>query len=182
MFTMDVPYTPMQDTPIVLAQAATPGAGSTPQPDYILKECQETQSTGNLLNSVNPAALLGIFIENRDHRVVDLDSIKATLLKGAAHGEITTEVDNIGHTWYSYEPIPNYVGKDQAVFMAEFEGKRYKIVVNLVVSLQIIENPLVEGQKPVCPQPTFIKVNGKTVSGSSGYDFGSITVGMRIER
>ena len=37
MFTMDVPSAPAQQTPIVLAQAATP---ATP-PNYILKDCIE---------------------------------------------------------------------------------------------------------------------------------------------
>ena len=58
MFTMDVPYTPMQDNPIVLAQAATPGAGATPQPDYILTGCKETESTGDprsAVHAVDPA-------------------------------------------------------------------------------------------------------------------------------
>jgi hypothetical protein len=159
----------------VLAQAAAPGAGAIPQPDYILKECQETESTGDLLtfNTVNPAFMLKNYLEWHDKAgtlVVELAAVKTTLLQGTAHGEITTEVDNIGRSWYSYEPTPNYVGKDQAAFMAEYEGKRYKIVVNLVVSLQVNENPLVEGQTPVCPQPTLIKVNGKPVSGSSSYD------------
>jgi hypothetical protein len=45
MFIMDIPAVPPQQTPIVLAQAATPGA--TVPLDYILKDCQETESTGD---------------------------------------------------------------------------------------------------------------------------------------
>jgi hypothetical protein len=169
-------------SPIVLAQAAAHGAGTTPQPDFILKECQETESTGDpssAVHVVDPAFMLKNYLEWHDKTetlVVDLAAVKITLLQGANHGEITTEVDNTGRTSYGYDAVPNYVGKDQAVFIAEYEGKRYKIVVNLVVSLQIIENPLLAGQKPVCPQPTLIKVNGKPVSGSSSYDLNSIPV------
>jgi hypothetical protein len=181
MFTMEVPYVPVQDTPIVLAQAAAPGAGATPQPDYILNTCKETESTDDSMSAVHavdPAYGLANFLNSQSNKqvVFDLASIKTTLLKGPTHGEITSGTTNYGRTAYSYDATPNYVGKDQAVFMAEFEGKRYKIVVNLVVSLQINENPLLAGQKPVCPPPTLIKVNGKPVSGSSSYDLNSIPV------
>jgi hypothetical protein len=64
--------------------------------------------------------------------------------------------------------------------MAEFEGKVYKIVINLVVSLTVGESPLMEGEQPVCPPPKLIKVNGKPVSGSldfgPGYSLDSISV------
>ncbi len=55
--------------------------------------------------------------------------------------------------------------------MAEYQGKRYKIVVNIVVSPTVGESPLMEGQQPVCPPPKLIKVNGKPVSGSLGFDY-----------
>lgn len=52
MFTMDIPYVPVQDTAIVLVQAAVPGTGVAPpvasarQPDYLLKTCKEFSSGG----------------------------------------------------------------------------------------------------------------------------------------
>jgi hypothetical protein len=173
MFIMDVPYIPVQETPIVLAQAATPSTAATPQPDYLLKECQQIESTGDPRSAgraVDPAYMLKNFLQHRDGHLVDLASIKTTLLQGTTHGKITTEVDNTGLTFYGYDPIPNYVGNDRAVFMAEFEGKVYKIVINLVVSLTVGESPLMEGEQPVCPPPKLIKVNGKPVSGSLGFD------------
>lgn len=170
MFTMDVPYVLARDTPIVLAQATASGS-TAPQPDYILQQCQETESTGDprsAMHAVDPAGWLGVYIENRDKRVVDFASIKnVTLLESTTHGKITAEVDNIGLVSYRYDPAPNYVGNDKAVFMAEFEGKVYKIVINLVVSIVVDESPLLTGQTPVCPTPQLIKVNRKPVSGSS---------------
>jgi len=178
MFIMDVPYAPAQQTPIVLAQAATPVAGSTLQPDYILKQCQETESTGDprsAMRSVDPAGWLAVYIGNRDHRVIysnpeALAAIKTTLLEGTTHGKISSVVDNTGRPWYRYDAVPEYVGKDRAVFMAEFEGKRYKIVIDLRVFIGVDEN------NPTCPPPQLIKVNGKPVSGSSGYDLNSVSV------
>ena len=67
-------------------------------------------------------------------------------------------------------PVPDYVGNDNAVFMAEFEGKRYKIVVNLVVSMVIDEN-----NRHSVPDQNSSKSKNPP-SGSSGYDLNSITV------
>lgn len=173
MFAMDIPYVPVQETPLVLAQTVTSGAESaTQQPDYILKECQETESMGDprsAMRGVDPAYMLKNYIQNRDDHYVDLASIKTTLLEGTTHGEITTEVDNTGRTSYGYDPVPEYIGKDRAVFMAEFEGKRYKIVVNLVVSLGVDEN------SPQCPEPQLIKVK-KSAPNSSGNDLNSLPI------
>jgi len=183
MFTMDVPYIPAQETPVVLAQAAAP---ATLQPDYMLKLCAEIESTGNPRSAgraVDPAQGLAIYLQNRDHRVIELAtmaSIKPILLEGTAHGTITSGISNYGRTTYHYDPIPNYTGNDRAVFLAEFEGKVYKIVVNLVVSPTVGESPLMEGEEPVCPPPQLIKVNGKPVSSSlefgPGYSLDSLSV------
>ncbi|MEO7622036.1 MAG: matrixin family metalloprotease, partial [Gallionella sp.] len=177
MFTMDVPYVPVQDTPILLVQAATPGAGATPQPDYLLKDCQETTSVGDptsAFRAVDPAYMLKNYLEWHDKSgtlVIDLSSIKTTLLQGTTHGKITSVIDNIGRSWYGYDPIPNYVGNDQAVFMAEFEGKRYKIALELHVFAGSVPGDFGDSHS-TCPPPKLIKVNGKPVSGSSAYDSG----------
>ncbi len=176
MFTMDVPYIPAQETPYVLAQAATPSA--TPQPDYILNTCKETESTGDprsAMRGVNPVGMLAAYMENHLQRLIDRATeatIKLTLIEGTIHGKLNPHTTGDGRLYFMYDPTPDYIGNDKAVFMAEFEGKRYKIVVNLVVSLQVNENPLTSEQTPVCPPPQLIKVNGKPVSGSSGYDSG----------
>lgn len=183
-FIMDVPYIPAQETPIVLAQAAIPSAGANPQPDYILNYCKETESTGDprsAMRAVDPAYMLSNYIEARDNQLVDLHDIKnVTMLQGTTVGKITSVVDNTGRSWFRYDAPKNYVGNDRAVFQAEYQGKVYKIVVKLVVSLTVGESPLMEWEEPVCPAPTLIKVNGKPVSGSTGYDsgysFGSLSV------
>jgi hypothetical protein len=119
--------------------------------------------------------LLKNYLEwNKGASNIDLKSIKTTLLEDTTQGKITTVVDNVGRSWYRYDPPLSYVGNDHAVFMAEFEGKRYKIVLELHVFL------VVDEKIPTCPEPTLIKVNGKAVSGStvydSGYDMSAISV------
>jgi hypothetical protein len=170
MFTMDVPYVPTQQTPIVLVQADTSGAGATPQPDYILKYCSETESGGDsrsAMHAVDPASMLRNYLQNRDKHAIDLTNIKnITLLEGAVHGKITSVIDNTGRSWYRYDSEPEYVGNDRAVFMVEYQGVRFKVVVELHVFTTVMEN-----LPSSCPPPQLIKVNGKPVSGSLGSDY-----------
>jgi hypothetical protein len=173
MFIMDLPYAPIQDTPIVLALAAP---STTPQPDYLLKMCQETESTGDPMaadRGVDPAGLLAGLIGNMRNQdllsMLTADTIKITMLQGTTNGKLVAHTAGNGRLYYMYAPPPNYTGNDSAVFLAEFEGKVYKIVINLVVSPTVGESPLLEGEQPVCSGPQLIKINGKPVSGSSDY-------------
>ena len=178
MFTMDVPSVPAQQTPIVLVQASSVDA--MPQPNYILKGCTETENppidptSGTKI--VAPATLLAIEVERRGKPFTDFSasvaSIKTTLLEGSTHGKLIPHTSNTGEMYYFYEAEQGYLGNDKAVFMAEFEGKRYKIVMELHVVQ--FEDGSDNGSS--CPPPKLIKVNGKPVSGSSGYDFGSVSV------
>ena len=176
MFTMDVPYIPAQETPIVLAQAGT-AVGSAQQPDYLLKVCQDTSSSvldaRSAIRGIYPAGMIGTYYGKRDHRVIDPDTeatIKTTLLQATKHGKLVEKIADNGAVYYMYEPTPDYEGDDQAVFMAEFEGIRYRIVVTLKVQTFI-------DQIGLCPDNPYelIKVK-KPATGSSGYDMGSITV------
>ena len=177
MLPMDMPYAPPQETPIVLVAADTSVAGATPQPDYIFTGCKETPSAGDTttaMNGVNPAGWLALELSHSSKRDIinnstALGSIKLTLLEGTSHGELVPHTSESGILYYMYAPIPKYEGDDRAVFMVEFEGKRYRIVVNLIVKKTVDENT------PLCPQPQLIKVNGKPVSGS-GYSFGTLSV------
>jgi hypothetical protein len=164
MFVMDVPSVPAQQTPIVLAQAATP---TTPQPDYILKSCEETVSGINSVidaRSFSPAATLADYLGRKNNRDIlgsptVFSSIKTTLLEDTKQGKMTSIIGNVGGnaglTYYVYTATPNYEGKDKAVFMAEFEGKRYKIILELhVFAIAPMENQSVNS----CPPPKLIKV------------------------
>jgi hypothetical protein len=141
------------------------------QPDYILNDCQETESTGDpssAMRTVDPAGMLAVYMQNHNNRNVDmamLAAIKTTLLQDTSHGKITSVIDNTGRPWYAYDPIPDYVGNDRAAFLAEFEGKVYKIVVELHVFRTVNEN------NPTCPDPQLIKVTkpAKPSSGANGY-------------
>ena len=173
MFIIDVPAVPPQETPIVLVQAAD----TSSQPDYLLKTCDESSSGGG--GVINPAAWLVGAVLRQEHRKVSAQegsalaaTVKLTQLQAYAHGQLIPHSPN-GRVFYEYRSEPGYVGKDQAIFMAEFEGKRYKIVANVVVSMTINENA------PQCPEPTLIEIT-KPSSGDSrfgtSYTFASVSV------
>jgi len=138
-----------------LAQAATT---ATPQFDYILKECQETQQMGDpkaAWRGIDPGNMLAIALNRQTNKqiVFDLSSIKnISLLQGSRHGNLFAEVDNQGLTSYHYDPTPEYIGDDSATFLAEFEGKKYKIEVLIKVLIVIDIN------SSQCPDPKLIKV------------------------
>lgn len=165
MLPMDMPYVPPQDTPIVLVQAATPAAGATPQPDYILKVCTETEHAiepNSAMRIVNPAGMLRVFLQAKEGRRIEPSAVRnIAILQNTSHGKITSG--------YAYDLEPEYLGDDRAVFLAEFEGKVYKIVVDIKVLY------IVDDNSNQCPEPQLIKVKKPSI-GSSGYDMGSVTV------
>ena len=180
MFTMDIPHVPVQDTPIVLAQASTPSSGgavgSTQSPSYLLTACSEIPSMSDPTSAerfVDPVARLAIYYYQHFNIEPDLGSASSILLEGPKHGKITLVTENVDFPAYRYDAQPGYAGKDQVVFQAQYRGKYYKVVVNLQVSAveTIPDNGL-----GVCPAPQLIKVNGKPVSGSSSYDLNTIPV------
>ncbi len=150
-------------------------AGTTLPPDYVLNVCQDTESSGDPMSAmrgVDPAYMLKNYIQNQVRHYIDIATIKnVTLLEGTMRGKMIRGTDNLGMTSYRYDPVPGYVGKDKAVFMAEYEGKRYKIVVTLNVFLMVDEKV-----PSTCPSPKLIKVDSKPVSDASPYRQNSLTV------
>ena len=153
MFTMDVPYIPALEAPISLVQAAATSV--VPPVDFILKECTETQPTPDYPRSamrvVDPAHMLKNYYASVG-REIELADIKTTLLQGTKHGKLTAEVDNTGLTSYRYDPIPSFLGEDQAIFIAEYGDKRFKIILDIKV-LEVIDE-----RNPICPDAKLMKV------------------------
>src|SRR3989338_5770091 len=137
------------------------------------------------MNLVNPAAWLvgelkrpqnGPQVLTQSQLMALVASVKLTQLQGVTHGQLiphSADGTSDGRVVYEYRSEPGYVGKDQAIFMAEFEGKRYKIIANVVVSMTINEND------PQCPAPQLIKVTKPSTCDSgygTGYNLASVSV------
>lgn len=124
---------------------------ATSQPDFILQTCQETEQVSTIFGGISPEGMLSFYMQNRRNRPVELTSVKnVTVIKLPTHGKL---IDN-----GLYIPEPNYFGKDKVLFMAEFEGKRYKLILDIHVVTQVDES---DSPTTSCPPPKLIKVNGK---------------------
>ena len=153
MFTMDIPSVPVQEASWVLAQA--PVANVTPAVDFLFKACEETQPTPeqprSAMRAILPAHMLANYYASRS-KEIKLEDIKTTPLQVPKHGELKAEVDNTGITSYRYDPAPGFLGNDQAIFLATYGGKRYKIILDIKVLY------VVDERSSTCPDPTLIRV------------------------
>ena len=182
MFPIDIPYEPVQATPIVLVQASASSSAlpldSTQQADYLVKMCDEKSSAEekNTSNFVTPAEMVIVQIGNKEHRYIDRSTAisQTTLIKTTEHGKLVQETTKNGKVFFTYEPELDYVGKDKATFMVEYAGKRYKVILTLEVST------LVDNNTPLCPEPQFIKVT-KPSSGFNGYNLNYVLSSYRIK-
>ncbi len=68
---------------------------------------------------------------------------------------------------YYYKPEPDYFGKDQAVFSAEYKGRRYKIVLDILVQDMIEQS---DAPSP-CPEPILIRTKKKVSEQPNRSDF-----------
>jgi hypothetical protein len=176
MFIMDVPYVLVEQPPIVLVGGTSTTTNAARQPSYLLKDCQGVPSTGDprsAQRSVDPATMLRDYMEGRVHRALDPTAFKnPTLVEGPKHGKIFAVEYKEGRSFH-YDPTPEYIGKDHAVFAVEYKGKLYKIVIDFVVDFTIGQEH--EYDVPYCPKPQLIKVK-QPASGSSGYEFNGTTL------
>jgi len=177
MLPMDIPYVPVQETPIVLAQAATRGAA--PPPEYILKACMETAGAGDPgmpAALVEPDGMLATYMQKQSGRYVDISAVKnVVMLKNTAHGKIVANTAPSGRQYYTYVPAKKHQGNDSAVFMAEYAGSRFRIDVSLHVL------PVAGKKKTTtCPPMQLLKA-GKPALGSSENSFRTIALRLPPE-
>lgn len=164
MVTVDVPYVPAQYTQVVaqaesahlspevitLAQAA----GS----EKALQGCRDVETIvkDSAINEFNPSYVvfkhLGYQVKNGDYNAPQAvkDSVKTSLLKSPAHGKLVPQSFN----FWTYEGEDNYQGTDQATFLVEVSGKRYKVVINYLVHEVVDQNANPPACESVFPPST----------------------------
>ena len=167
MFTLDIPVE--QQATIIIADKSTARSSPLEQPDFILQECQvvssgEHEKLSSAERIVSPALALWNYIQLHEQRpgvfdqatVDKISQLKVSLLKAPEHGRIYLSA--VGSNVFHYDPVTNSQGKESAAFMVEFEGKRYKVIIELVVLYT-------NGSDGNCLNPPkLIRVNGKSTS------------------
>lgn len=131
------------------------------------------------MRGVDPAGMLWIALGsygNAIERKLGSDmvkDVKVSLLVPTTYGNIFPSIDNEGRTSFHYDPNPGFVGDDQATFLAEYAGKRYKIVLKL----KVFSSEIVFPSNPDCPYPTLIWLNPKRTS-TAPFDPNGIAVAV----
>jgi hypothetical protein len=73
---------------------------------------------------------------------------------------------------FSYTPEPGFLGKDSALYMAEFEGKLYKIQMNILVTKGFSDEMHTESP---CPPDEMIKIE-ESKSEIPAFDWSSVSI------
>lgn len=150
--------------------------------DYLLNACREGSVTSkvrpSVMDPINPSGELIGKLQNMSGeslRNEEIDTREAavilTLLEAPTHGKLFLQPLHKGIMYYQYQAEPGYMGNDNVVFMAEFAGKYYKIIYNLIVAKGIDDN------NPLCPPETkLIKLPSKPASSSTDYNLNAIFI------
>lgn len=176
MISLDVPYVPPQETPMIVA-AATDAVGKQPV-DYLIRDCTETEhvdNPNNALRGVDPAGTVMDYLQRLQKKFLDITEFKPTLLQGPQHGSLEYEVSNAGRMFYVYDPKPGFLGKDKAVFMVEYQGMHFKVSIDI----HVLE--IVSANESTCPsRPTVIKLRKSSQGSGSDLSPGELSSGVRV--
>lgn len=130
------------------------------KPSFMVLSCQQIESGSEYSSAeraMDPALLTRILLKSREHIAVDEKKMFVRILEGPKHGKLRTEVTNTEYRFFAYDPDPNFLGKDQVIFLVEFEGKIYKQIRTIQVVKRADES---EDQK-ICPIDSVVKTNRK---------------------
>jgi hypothetical protein len=129
--------------------------------EKVLHGCQdvETIAKDSANNWLNPSSVvfkhLGYQVEHGAYNAPQSvkDSVKTSLFKPPVHGTIVTLGSGEFNGW-GYQGNAGYEGKDQAIFLVEVSGKRYKVVVNYLVHEVVDQNAVPPACERVFPPTT----------------------------
>ena len=152
MFTVDIPYEPSRDlaTPYLMV-SATQGKDKSPIPPKELKRefCQDVESADGT-SSYNDIALLHFVLYKLGYKIPKNKSeynAPADVMASVLNSKVTIEPPKHGvvtrplpaSLFWQYKPEKGYEGPDKVVFTIEVLGRRYKVIVNLLVHSSVDE-------------------------------------------
>ena len=160
MFAIDIPYIPVEEPVVVQEQVVMSGsAGAKTNYGYLLEECTEMEMNGSGLSSANifsPTGMVSAALAQTGHSYIDKATratMKVTVLENPHQGTLTEHYTESGNSYFAYKGPLGYEGKDFASFIVEFDGKSYKVSVNIEVINAVDES------RPICDEPELIEVN-----------------------
>jgi hypothetical protein len=128
------------------------------KPNFVIIDCQQVGSDSppsSAERGMDPASSISVMAGTRQNPIAP-EKIKLQVLQGPAHGTLTSETDSTGYQFYTYDPAPGYIGKDQVIFLGEIGGKIYKVISTVAVVLVADDH----ADQTVCPESAIKKVSG----------------------
>ena len=162
MFTIDIPYVPVHDVQtVVSALAATEQspaalqqrleetlASTAGRKSVTVENCQDVSSLSpnGSFNSI--PVLQGVLkslgystkqIESGKVPTAVREAIKVTVIESPRHGTVTRFATPTNAYFWQYVPEAGYRGNDRVTFLVEVEGRRFKLITNLLVERVVDE-------------------------------------------
>ena len=155
-FTLDVPYNPPSDVPVLVAQTTVAsdtgvitsiGNISQPSVGATITFCRDVDNIstdgelqpGREFNGVSANNLVSPFSRELDKRLglEEGDAVTIAILEQPKHGKLYA-APGVKDVW-GYISEPGYNGHDRVVFSVEAKGKKLKVVLNLRVEF-VLDN------------------------------------------
>jgi len=156
MFTVDIPYEPItnlsaQYSAVLISQSKSKAPVPPKEKDMVY--CQDVESADGTSSFNSLPVLYGVLfklgysekqIQSGKVPASVLSEIKVTVSEAPKRGTVT-RMEPDGYGW-KYKPEEDYEGPDKVSFVVEARGRRFKIMVNLLVHQSVNEN----AKKPAC--------------------------------
>ena len=166
MLNVDIPYIKYAPTPALTEQATSPhkyvghvryaySNAKHVQTDQVLPSfCLDVGTSGVYNKGFNAYSPLGVALEHLgyhwDNKTGNFNvpatiarGIKASVFKEPENGNI---IPTSGKYVWDYVAYAGFEGKDQVTYLVEIQGKRFKVIVNILVH-EVIPDP---NDPPAC--------------------------------
>lgn len=140
MLFMDMPTTPPQYTPVVVAQAMQPAAQDAARTIGVCHPIEnKPESKLSAVNGFSPVLSAIAYLEEFEHQVINkradflsiFKAAKMTLLQAPKHGELGLDEQNQVGRYFSSDY--SYEGLDSATVLVEVGGYKVKVIYRFVL-------------------------------------------------
>jgi hypothetical protein len=172
MFIMDVPSIPIQETPVMVADAATT-QNSAQKYDRVIGVCHLSDgSTSD--GAMEPSMEMHDYYRVKERLTIDGVVNSIVILQMPKHGKLEGPVDGN----FSYIPVKDYLGNDRASLLVEVGGKK----VRMEYFFRVMEHvPDQEGFDPYsnyCPNKTRVWKISSVLDSSGNRNFVALELGV----
>lgn len=177
MFIMDVPNIPVQEPPLMVADASA--AQNTAQKyDRVIGVCHLSANPYDPTSAQNtmspPLAVKNYYYNYEKYKIQGPSSV--SVLKMPEHGKLSDE----GGGSYSYLPEEGYLGNDRTTLLVEVGGKKVRMEYFFRVMTSVHEGEGVDPYEDNCPEKVRVwKISSITDTNGNTEQWGHEQIGDR---